>query len=76
MRHSGSENDSLESIKVSVILPVWNPGPGIDRCITSLRNQTLEEIEMIFVDDRGTDDAMAKVRAAAAEAPHPYDRES
>ena len=53
--------------KVSVILPVWNPGPGISRCIESLRNQTLGDIEMIFVDDRGTDDSMEKVRAAAAE---------
>ena len=54
-------------IKVSVIVPVWNPGPGISRCIESLRNQTLTDIEMIFVDDCGTDDSMNKVRAAAAE---------
>ena len=54
---------------VSVIIPVWNPGPGIDRCIASLRRQTLKEIEMIFVDDCGTDDAMAKVRLAAREDP-------
>ena len=52
---------------VSVVIPVWNPGPGISRCIESLRNQTLKEIEMIFVDDCGTDDSMDKVRAAAAE---------
>ena len=55
--------------KVSVIIPVWNPGQGIDRCIESLRKQTLEEIELIFVDDCGTDDAMEKVRAAEAEEP-------
>jgi glycosyltransferase involved in cell wall biosynthesis len=54
---------------VSVIVPVWNPGPGIDRCIDSLQNQTLREIEMIFVDDRGSDGAMEKVKAAAAEDP-------
>ena len=30
---------------VSVIIPVWNPGPGISRCIESLQNQTLKEIE-------------------------------
>ena len=58
-----------KNILISVILPVWNPGPGIDRCIESLRSQTLKDIEMIFVDDRGTDDAMEKVRAAAAEDP-------
>ena len=54
---------------ISVIIPVWNPGPGIDRCINSLRGQTLKNIEMIFVDDRGTDDAMDKVREAAKEDP-------
>ena len=55
--------------KVSVIIPVWNPGPGICRCIESLRGQTLEDIEMIFVDDCGTDGAMDVVRAAATEDP-------
>ena len=55
------------SPKVSVIVPVWNPGPGISRCLESLRGQTLEDIEMIFVDDCGTDGAMDLVRAAAAE---------
>ena len=54
-------------IKVSVIIPVWNPGPGITRCIESLRNQTLTDIEMIFVDDCGTDGSMDKVRDAALE---------
>lgn len=54
-----------QSPLVSVIVPVWNPGPGITRCIESLRNQTLKEIEMIFVDDCGTDDSMDNVRAAA-----------
>ena len=55
--------------KVSVIIPVWNPGDGIRRCVASLRGQTLKDIEMIFVDDCGTDGAMDVVRAAAAEDP-------
>ena len=59
--------EKTPKILVSVIVPVWNPGPGISRCIESLQNQTLNEIEMIFVDDCGTDDSMDKVRAAAAE---------
>ena len=56
-----------QSPLVSIIIPVWNPGPGISRCIESLQNQTLEDIEMIFVDDCGTDDSMDKVKAASAE---------
>ena len=55
--------------KVSVIIPVWNPGKGISRCVESLRNQTLADIEMIFVDDCGTDGAMDVVRKAVKEDP-------
>ena len=57
----------IDNPQVSVIIPVWNPGTGIVRCVASLRGQTLRDIEMIFVDDRGTDGAMDVVRAAAAE---------
>ncbi len=56
-----------ENPKVSIIVPVWNPGPGISRCVESLRGQTLEDIEMFFVDDCGTDSAMDVVHAAAKE---------
>ena len=55
--------------KVSVILPVWNPGKGIQRCIDSLRRQSLKQIELIFVDDCGTDQSMELVCAAAGEDP-------
>jgi glycosyltransferase involved in cell wall biosynthesis len=58
-----------ENPEVSVIVPVWNPDSGISRCVESLRGQTLEDIEMIFVDDCGTDGAMEVVRAAAKEDP-------
>ncbi len=51
--------------RVSVVLPIWNPGPEISRCIASLRNQTLEDIEMIFVNDCSTDNSMDIARAAA-----------
>ena len=55
--------------KVSIIIPVWNPGSAFNRCVESLRSQTLEDIEMIFVDDYSTDNAMEVVRTAAAEDP-------
>ena len=54
---------------ISVIIPVWNPGLVISRCIESLQHQTLKEIEMIFIDDRGTDNSMDNVRVAAKEDP-------
>lgn len=41
--------------KVSVIVPVYNVEKYIERNINSLVNQTLQDIEIIFVDDGSTD---------------------
>lgn len=30
--------------KILVIIPVYNPGEGITRCIESLREQTLDDL--------------------------------
>jgi len=52
--------------KVSIIVPVYNVEKYLPRCITSLRNQTLQNIEIILVDDASSDsspvicDKMAK----------------
>ena len=53
--------------KVSVIVPVFNPGTGIRRCIDSLRRQSLKDIELIFIDDACTNEDMKWVYAAARE---------
>lgn len=42
-------------IKVSIIVPVYNVEKYIDRCMKSLMNQTLHEIEIILVDDGSPD---------------------
>lgn len=43
------------SIKVSVIIPVYNCEKYIGECIESLINQTLKECEFIFVNDGSSD---------------------
>lgn len=42
-------------MKISVIVPVYNMESYIERCLKSLVNQTLSDIEIIVVDDGSTD---------------------
>ena len=41
--------------KVSIVVPVYNVEKYLDRCIDSLVNQTLKDIEIILVDDGSPD---------------------
>ena len=41
--------------KVSVIVPCWGVEKYLDRCVESLVNQTLKDIEIILVDDESPD---------------------
>lgn len=41
--------------KVSIIVPIYNVEKYLDRCMNSLVNQTLKEIEIIMVDDGSPD---------------------
>ncbi len=42
-------------IKVSVIVPIYNVEKYLDKCLMSLVNQTLDEIEIIAINDGSTD---------------------
>lgn len=53
------ENDAKKVIpKVSIIIPVYNAEKYIERCAKSLFEQTLDELECIFIDDCSTDNSM------------------
>lgn len=41
--------------KISIIVPAYNSEKTISRCIESLINQSLKELEIILVDDNSTD---------------------
>lgn len=50
---------------VSIIIPVYNAEKCIERCITSIRNQTYTQWEAILVDDGSTDHTAAIIARAA-----------
>lgn len=45
----------MKEIKVSIILPIYNVEKYLDRCMDSLLNQTLKDIEIIMVNDGSPD---------------------
>ena len=46
-------------IKVSIIVPVYNTKEYLEKCLDSLINQTLKDIEIIVVNDGSTDDSQS-----------------
>ena len=45
-------------VKISIIVPVYNTAKYLDKCIQTLINQTLENIEIIFIDDGSEDNSV------------------
>ncbi|HGF1449286.1 TPA: glycosyltransferase family 2 protein [Streptococcus suis] len=52
--------------KVSIIVPVYNTEPYLEECILSLRNQTLQDIQIILVDDASRDQSVTIMNQQAA----------
>ena len=48
----------MQNPKVSIIVPVYNAERYLERCLNSLRNQTLKDVEIILVDDSSTDSSL------------------
>lgn len=64
----------MEDIKVSVIIPTYKRSEAICRAVDSVLNQTLEEIEIIVVDDNGlgTDAGKETAKAMAKYKDNPH----
>lgn len=52
----------ISSPKVSVIVPVWGVEKYIEKCARSLFEQTLDDIEFVFVDDCTPDNSIAIIK--------------
>ncbi|ASN05984.1 glycosyltransferase family 2 protein [Virgibacillus necropolis] len=44
--------------KVSVIIPIYNPGKNLEKCIKSVLKQTFTDFELILVNDGSTDNSL------------------
>ncbi len=58
---------AFDSIAVSVVIPVYNVASFIKRTISSLLSQSLDSVELIFVDDCSTDDSIKTINAILQE---------
>lgn len=56
--------------KVSVITLVYNAERFLERCVRSLMEQSLDDIEYIFVDDASTDGSMAVLERTLTDYPN------
>lgn len=54
---------------VSVIIPVYNAAAYLERCVQSLFDQSLKDIEYVFVDDCSTDESITTLNNMLAKYP-------
>ena len=59
---SDKKEQSIMKPKVSILVPVYNVSLFIEKCAESLFNQTLKDIEYIFVNDATPDDSIEKLQ--------------
>lgn len=52
-------------VKVSIIIPLYNASEYIDRCLTSVINQTYKDFEVLCVDDCSSDNSVSIVQKFA-----------
>ena len=70
-RLHGAASVVHHTMKVSVVVPIYNPGRFIEPCIESMLDQSLPpgELEVVLVDDGSTDDTPARLDSLVAQYP-------
>lgn len=62
MSHSMELNECKHKPTVSVVMPVYNVAPYVERCILSVMRQSLPATECIIVDDASEDDSIERCK--------------
>ena len=67
-RSNGGRADKMDSNKpkISIIVPVYNVEPYLEKCLDSISAQTYSNIEIILVDDASADQGGSICDAYAA----------
>lgn len=59
----------MNQVKVSIIVPIYNSSRYLNKCIESCLNQTLDEVEIILIDDASSDNSATLIAEYAANHP-------
>jgi glycosyltransferase involved in cell wall biosynthesis len=54
-----------KQVSISIIVPIWNTEKYLERCLTSLTNQTKNDIEIICVNDGSPDNSLEIINGFA-----------
>lgn len=54
-------------IKISIIIPVYNCEAYLEQCLTSVQNQTMQEMEILCIDDGSADSSLSILEKYARE---------
>lgn len=69
MDNQSTKGDGQNPI-ISVIIPIYNCEPYMEECAVSLFDQTLKNIEYIFIDDASDDNSITVLESVVGRYPH------
>ena len=65
----GWDKIEYKNFKIGIIIPNYNYEHTIEKCLTSILNQTYQNYEIIFIDDMSTDNSV-KIAKELLKSPH------